>query len=106
MTEQPEEERLLEAKEACDYLTHLWKLEKPYKPTAFKTHRQRHNIKPDIQLGNSTGWKVSTLNKIPKPQRGKPKKKTQNEGEEGRSSSMILSRYNRRGVPLPEKIGA
>jgi hypothetical protein len=95
MSERPEEE-LLEAGEAVRYLAEKWGIA-TYRVEAFKMLRRRLNIQPDQIIGNNTLWRKSTLDQIPKPQRGRKK---DSGGNMQSTSSMILSTRKRRLLEL------
>lgn len=97
MTED-QEEKYLSAGEAATYLSQKWGLPS-YKASALKTLRYRWGISPAFTTSNASLWKKSDLDKIPRPTRGRPrgaKKQDNNEGEEGKSSSVTCrpSSYN------------
>jgi hypothetical protein len=65
-------EGMLDAGQACQYLTKLWGLEEPYTVPAFKKYRLRNKIEPDFAASNNSYWTIETLNTIPRPVRGRP----------------------------------
>ncbi len=106
MTENHEE--LMDSKQAVDYLIKKWGIES-YSLGAFRALRFRWKIQPALAVHAATFYRKSDLDKIPKPDR--KRKRGSHKKDEGNASgsSMILSRgimQKRRGVPLPEKIGA
>lgn len=70
---------MLDAGQACDYLTKRWGLETPYRVDAFKRYRQRLGIEPDFAASNNSYWTIETLNTIPRPVRGRPPVKQNSE---------------------------
>jgi hypothetical protein len=74
MSEQDEE--LLEAGEAVQYLSKKWGI--PYNTDNFKMLRTRWKLKPAFRAKNATFWRKSDLDAIPAPKRGRPvQKKTE-----------------------------
>lgn len=63
---------LLTAGEAAEYLAQRWGRES-YSQTAFKMLRHRWNLQPAHHAGNATLWRRSDLDKIPEPDRSKPR---------------------------------
>ena len=62
----------LTAGEAAHYLADKWGI-KSYSTTAFRMLRKRWELKPDRLVGNMSLWKPETLDKIPKPDKSKPR---------------------------------
>src|SRR5579862_6945155 len=92
-----EEEQLLEANEAVKYLAKRWGIES-YSLEAFRMHRFRHHIKPALASKTSSFWRISDLDKIPKPdrnaKRGPRTKKKPDDGEDGEGifSKVLLTK--------------
>lgn len=85
-----DDNRLLEASEAVKYLAERWGVES-YGIVAFRSLRFRHNIQPTLQAKNTTFWKKSDLDQIPKPDRSRPRGKRTRKSDtskEGNSSSV------------------
>lgn len=74
------EKEYLTAREAVQYLAEKWGVES-YSMTAFRVHRFRHKLEPDLGTENSTLWKRETLDNIPKP-RAKRKREPKQQREE------------------------
>lgn len=79
------DEQLIDASEAAQYLAKRWGIAS-YSIDAFKQLRLRHNIKPALASKTATFWRKSDLDKIPKPDRSRPRpsrrKKTEVVGSE------------------------
>jgi hypothetical protein len=87
-----DDQELLEANEAVKYLAEKWGISS-YSLVAFRSLRFRYNIKPALSSKTSSFWRKSDLDRIPKPDRSKPrgKRKSKEDGdEESRSSSVVL----------------
>lgn len=76
------EEELLAGAEAAKYLAEKWGIAS-YSPTAFRMLRKRWKIAPDLVIpGNPVPlWRKSTLDKIPKPDRTRPRSRTTEAGK-------------------------
>lgn len=91
---EPKDEPLMDANEAAEYLAKRWGLES-YSIDAFKQLRMRRkDIQPDLAARRATFWKKSTLDKIEKPDRSRPRgprqKKDDSDGLAGGSSRVVL----------------
>ncbi len=88
-----EDEELLEASAACEFLTELWGLEEPYSLVAFRSLRFRYGIKPALAAKRATFWKKSQLRNIPRPDKGKPRPSRRGArkkpDEEGNAATVI-----------------
>lgn len=67
-----EEQELLEANEAVKYLAERWGIPS-YSLNSFRVLRHRFQIKPALSSRTSTFWRKSDLDRIPKPDRTKPR---------------------------------
>ena len=89
--EQKRPEELLESNDAVKYLAQKWGM-KSYGLIAFRSLRLRNGIEPTMKSRTSAWFSKELLDSIPRPTRGRrPKsgsKRDNNEGEEGRNSSV------------------
>lgn len=76
----------LTAGEAAQYLADKWGIE-AYSTTAFRMLRSRWHIEPDRLVGNVSLWKPETLDKIPKPDKSKPRPKRRKKTEQNEDDS-------------------
>lgn len=89
-------DNLLTAGEAADYLAKRWGRDR-YDAKAFKLLRHRWNLQPAMTLPNATLWRRSDLDKIPEPDRSRPrpsakgprKKKNPDESVDNAEYSML-----------------
>lgn len=69
----------LTASQATKYLAKKWGFES-YSVGAFRVLRFRYKLKPDYLTENASLWLPETLDKIPKPDRSKPRPKRGKKG--------------------------
>jgi hypothetical protein len=95
------DEELMEANEAVKYLAERWGMDS-YSLVAFRSLRFRYKIEPALASRTATFWRKSDLDKIPKPDKSKPrgprkKKKTEDSDEgEAKGPLVMLGGYSLR----------
>ena len=79
------EREYLTSGEAATYLARKWGIES-YSTTAFRLLRHRWKFQPDLIAGKVLLWKPETLDKIPKPDRSKPRPKRKKSEQQQRAT--------------------
>jgi hypothetical protein len=69
-----ENEEFLDSAQAVKYLAERWGIDS-YSRDAFRALRSRWKIKPTVGGRTATFWRKSDLDKIPKPDRSRPRNK-------------------------------
>lgn len=86
MSDENKGREYLTAGEAARYLARKWGIES-YSTTAFRLLRHRWDLQPDRLVGSMSLWKPETLDKIPKPDRSKPRPKRRRKTEQNEDNS-------------------
>ena len=96
-----EHEELLEAGEAAEYLAKKWKIEH-YSIDAFKMLRHRWGLQPVLLTKNASLWRKSDLDKIPKPDRNRPRpgRRKKRGNEDGSCGKSVTPHENRQWQSL------
>jgi len=80
------EKEFLTAHEAVQYLAEKWGVES-YSVGTFRAYRRRHELKPDLGTENASLWRRETLDRIPKPNMGRPRGTTRSKKQHAEEKS-------------------
>lgn len=84
-------EKLMGVHEAAKYLAKKWGMDS-YSLEAFRMHRKRWNVHPSLSSENATFWRKSDLDKLPKPDKSRPRspRKKENEDSDNPATSQCM----------------
>lgn len=92
-------EELLNSEQAVDYLAQRWGIPS-YSMDAFRALRSRWRIKPALASKTATFWRKADLDRIPKPDRSRPRGKRVKKSTDGENSSVMLMEFQLLPQPL------